>query len=176
MARGVLILVRATRTARARLRRAVRRDLLPRTTQRLRNARAAGQVEAVVARCTRSASVRRACRARCHVAVGARRALLELALAVARRGLTHRLVLSVVAHRVCRARSAAVVRQRRCYLHVLRAGAHVYVRALAVDRRRRCSRLARCAQCARCPCVAARDAMPGGGLIRAGGARAARAL
>ena len=175
MTRGVLVFVRTARTARACLRRAVCRDLLPRTTQRLRHTIAVRQVKAVIARCTRGASVRRARLACCHVAVGTRSALLELALAIARRCLIHRLVLRVVTHRVRGTRAASVVRKRWRHLHVFRAGAHVHIRALPVGRCRWYTRLARDAQGARCPCAAMRVAMSDCRLVRTRRTRRARA-
>ena len=133
MAGGVLVLVRAARHARACLRRAVRRDLLPCAAVRLRHASAARQVVAVVARRTRCAAMLCACRARGHAAVRARRALLELALAVARRRRRQRFVLRARARRMRRACATRTVRKRWRYLHVLSTRAHVHGRAQPVD-------------------------------------------
>ena len=98
--RARLVLVCAARFAHARLCRAVRRDLLTGATVRLRHTSAARQIVALVARLARRAAMRRTCSTRCHDAMLARRALLQLALAVARSCRGNRLVLRRCARRV----------------------------------------------------------------------------
>ena len=125
MSCGILVLISAARYARTSLSRAIWRDFLPRSTVRLGNTRAIGQEISFVTRSTRRASVRWARGARRHVAVCARRALLELALTVACGCLVHRFVLRIRARRVGYTCAAAILRERWRNLHILRARTHV---------------------------------------------------
>ena len=173
---SVLVLVGPARAARTRLRRAVGRDLLPSAAVRLRHTRTVRQVEAVVTRRARGAAVRWARYTRRHVAVRARRTLLELTLAIVLLRGRLGLILRAGALLVRCTRAARVVRQRRWHLHVLAISADVDSRALAIHRCRRCARLARAAERACRPCHAGRRAVALRYLVRAGRARAASAL